>query len=175
MSPVRPASRRDAARCAEIYRPFVTGTAITFELEPPSRREFEKRMAGTPGPWLVYENAAGRVLGYAYAGKYRDRPAYRWSVDLAVYVEAKSHGRGVGRALYAALLRRLRTQGFVNAFAGIALPNPVSVGFHESFGFKRVGVYKGVGYKLGAWHDVGWWQLALRKPPAKPSEPRPRI
>lgn len=130
-------------------------------------------------PWLVADDPDGGVIGYAYAAKHRERAAYRWSVDCSVYITAKAQRRGVGRLLYGELLPVLRGLGYFRVFAGIALPNPPSVGLHESVGFKPVGVYRRVGYKYGAWHDVGWWQLSLRDvdasagPPAEPTLWRP--
>ena len=115
---------------------------------------------------------ATTVLGYAYASRHRDRAAYQWSIDVSVYVRADAHRRGIGRALYAALLRIVTAQGFYRAYAGITLPNASSVGLHEAMGFRPVGVYRAVGYKLGAWHDVGWWDLALAA--AGPAPPPPR-
>ena len=113
----------------------------------------------------------GEVAGYAYATKHRVRSAYRWSVDTSVYVADTHRKRGVGTGLYASLFAILSEQGYVNAYAGIALPNPGSVGLHESMGFEKLGVYRRVGYKLGQWHDVGWWQLALREHEQTPREP----
>ena len=114
-------------------------------------------------PWLACEHE-GEILGYVYAGRHRDRAAYQWSVDVSVYIAERFQRLGVGRALYSALFTILTFQGFYNAFAGITLPNPASVGLHEALGFQLVGVYRAVGYKLGAWHDVGWWHLVLREP-----------
>ena len=105
------------------------------------------------------------MLGYAYASRHRERAAYQWSVDVSVYVRADAHRRGIGRALYTALLRIVTAQGFYGAYAGITLPNASSVGLHEAMGFRAVGVYRAVGYKLGAWHDVGWWDLDARCTP----------
>jgi len=172
--PIRLAARTDAPRLLEIYAPFATDTAVTFEEVPPALAEFERRIEAVleTAPWLVYEDD-GRILAYAYASKHRDRPAYRWSVETSVYVDPGCQRRGVGRALYEALFARLRRQGFYNAYAGITLPNPASVGFHESFGFAPLGVYRGVGHKLGAWRDVGWWHLALQEKSAAPAPPLP--
>jgi L-amino acid N-acyltransferase YncA len=111
-------------------------------------------------PWLVCERDR-QVLGYAYASRHRERSAYQWSCDVSVYVSASYRRVGIGRALYRSLFELLKLQGFRNAYAGITLPNPASVGLHESLGFKPIGVYQDVGYKLGAWHDVGWWELHL--------------
>ena len=122
-------------------------------------------------PWLVAERD-GAVAGYAYAGPHRSRAAYRWSADVSVYVGEVHRERGVGRGLYRALLAVLRLQGFFNAYAGIALPNPASVGLHELMGFERVGVYESVGYKHGEWHDVGWWAKTLQDHDDDPEPPR---
>lgn len=119
--------------------------------------------------WLVAVEE-GSVAGFAYAGEHRRRPAYRWSVDVSVYVEAASRGLGMGTALYEALFARLRERGFRVACAGITLPNEASVALHERLGFEPVGVYRGIGWKRGAWRDVGWWQLDLE--PAGAGPPR---
>jgi phosphinothricin acetyltransferase len=131
-------------------------------------------------PWLVAERD-GALLGYAYAGEHRRRPAYQWSVDVTIYVRPENHRQGVGRRLYMELFELLGKRGFYRAFAGITLPNPSSVGLHEALGFVPIGVYHNVGYKLGAWRDVGWWELALRpalpdpEPPTGFSERRPSL
>jgi L-amino acid N-acyltransferase YncA len=161
---------RDAAACLEIYAPFVRDTIVSFEEQVPTVPEFKERMESSTRthPWLVYEQAAA-VVGYAYASQHRARAAYRWATDVSVYVAPTHHGRGIGRRLYTELFERLRHQGFLRACAGIALPNPSSVGLHEAMGFKLVGVYPRIGWKLGAWHDVGWWQLDLA--PASDQQP----
>ena len=171
---IRAATAADAAAIAAVYRPYVTDSAISFESEPPRAGEMAGRMAAEPRmPWLVAERA-GAVVGYAYASAHRERAAYRWAADVSVYLAETERGRGTGRSLYARLFAALRALGYVAAYAGIALPNPASVGLHESMGFRPVGVYRQVGYKFGRWHDVGWWQLALVDPlPAEPAEPRP--
>jgi phosphinothricin acetyltransferase len=170
---VRPARHADAGAIAAVYAPYVTGTAVSFETEPPDAAEMARRMSGRPLlPWLVAERD-GRVSGYAYASVHRARAAYRWGADVSVYLEDSERGRGTGRSLYGELLPVLRVLGYVGAYGGIALPNPASVALHESMGFTLVGVYRRVGYKLGRWHDVGWWQLALADPlPGVPAEPR---
>jgi phosphinothricin acetyltransferase len=168
------ASAADAELIAAIYAPYVRDTAISFEIDPPSAAEMEQRVAAltTTYPWLVCA-ANGAVVGYAYASRHRERAAYQWSADVSVYIRADQHRRGIGRALYTALLRIVTAQGFCNAYAGITLPNASSVGLHEALGFTPVGAYRAVGYKLGAWHDVGWWELALQPRGAAPSPPRP--
>lgn len=172
---IRLATTADAAAIHAIYAPIVRSTAISFELEPPVVEEMRGRIAKTLHfwPWLVCERQ-GAVLGYAYASRHRERAAYQWSVDVSVYVAADQRGRGIGRALYTALFAILRAQGYRNACAGIALPNAASVALHEAMGMRPVGVYRHVGYKLGAWHDVGWWQGELQPPPATAEPPTPR-
>ena len=169
---IRLATEGDAEQIAAIYAPNVTDTIISFESVPPTADEMRRRIAATLEryPWLVC-GRQGRLLGYAYAGAHRSRAAYRWSVDVSVYVHEGARRKGVGRALYASLLAALKLQGFYNAYAGATLPNPPSVGLHEALGFRPVGVYRGVGYKLGAWHDVAWWQLPLRERVAGPDAP----
>lgn len=169
---LRIATVRDAAAIAAIYAPYVRDTAISFETEVPDAAEMRNRIARVTAhyPWLVAEDQSG-LIGYAYAGEHRSRKAYRWSVDAAVYLPASSHRRGAGRALYGALFQLLRAQRYVKAYAGIALPNAASVGLHEALGFKPIGVYRKVGYKLGAWRDVGWWELDLGEPANPPPEP----
>ena len=169
---IRLAEEADAEGIAAIYRPIVVSTVISFEVVPPDADEIARRIGETlPSyPWLVCD-LGGQVAGYAYATRHRVRSAYRWSVDTSVYVDAAHRRCGVGRGLYGSLFAILAAQGYFNAYAGIALPNPGSVALHESVGFKALGVYKRVGYKLGAWHDVGWWQLLLRAHEASPSEP----
>ena len=171
-SMIRLAKADDGAAVARIYDPVVARTAISFELDPPGPAEMRRRIVGALAfaPWLV-EERDGIVRGYAYASKHRERAAYQWSVDVAVYVDEEHRRSGIGTTLYEKLFRLLRLQGFYAAHAGVTLPNAASVGLHESLGFRRVGVYRAVGYKLGGWHDVGWWQLELRDragPPALP-------
>jgi phosphinothricin acetyltransferase len=126
-----------------------------------------------PYPWLVCEEG-GEALGYAYATRHRERAAYGWSVDTAVYVRQGRQRRGIGRALYESLLAALPLQGFVNAYAGVTLPNPAGVGLHEAMGFRPVGVYEQVEFKRGSGHDVAWFQRPLQPRPAEPSPPRRR-
>jgi L-amino acid N-acyltransferase YncA len=169
---IRLATPDDAFGVQAIYAPIVRETAISFELEPPTVAEMQQRIVQTleHWPWLVCERR-GDILGYVYASQHRTRPAYQWSVDVSVYVHPNARRSGVGQALYRSLFALLALQGFYQAYAGITLPNPASVGLHESLGFQPVGVYRAVGYKLGAWHDVGWWQLALRERAMLPEPP----
>lgn len=169
---IRLATTDDAAAVAAIYQPYVAETVISFEVLPPTKEEMRSRMAGVLErlPWLVYERD-GQIAGYAYGSPHRAREAYQWSVDVAVYIHADWHRRGVGRRLYDELFGMLRRLGYVNAYAGITLPNPKSVGLHEAMGFRPVGVYRNVGFKLGEWCDVGWWHLQLQDLPAAPAPP----
>ncbi|MPY74803.1 MAG: GNAT family N-acetyltransferase [Alphaproteobacteria bacterium] len=159
---IRSAATADAAAMQAIYAPIVETTAISFEEIPPTVEEMAERVETTlrSYPYLVAENG-GRVVGFAYASQHRARAAYRRSVDVTVYVAEHARGAGVGRALYGDLLPMLAERGFHAAFGGIALPNPGSVALHEAMGFEHVGVYREVGFKLGRWHDVGWWQRLL--------------
>jgi len=168
---IRLATPDDGAALAAIYDPIVATTAISFETEPPGSAEMGRRVSSIlqHAPWLVDDD--GGVRGYAYASKHRDRAAYAWSVDAAVYVDPAFRRSGVGRRLYQKLFDLLRLQGFTVVCAGITLPNEGSVGLHESLGFRPVGVYRGVGYKLGTWHDVRWLQLDLAPRPASPAPP----
>jgi L-amino acid N-acyltransferase YncA len=165
---------RDAAACAAIYAPFVRDTAVSLEEVPPDAAEMAARIAQIEAahPWLVLEDE-GQVVGFAYASQHRVRAAYRWAADVTVYIEPSRHRRGAGRRLYGALMDALRAQGLRMACAGITLPNGASVGLHESMGFVPVGVYRHIGWKLGEWRDVGWWQLDLGHPgDVAPDPPR---
>lgn len=169
---LRIATPADAAAFAAIYAPYVTDTAITFETESPDAREFAQRIEriGRQYPWLTAVDG-DRVLGYAYACEHRTRRAYRWSVDVGIYLHASAHRHGIGRRLYQTLFALLIRQGYYNAYGGITVPNDASIGLHESLGFQCVGIYRRVGYKLGAWRDVGWWELLMRESASEPGEP----
>jgi L-amino acid N-acyltransferase YncA len=171
---IRLATAADAPGMHAIYAPVVRETAISFETEPPPVETMAKRVTGTLEmfPWLVWEED-GRVAGYAYGSRHRERPAYQWSAEVTAYVHADHRGRGIGGALYRMLLDLLRAQGFCNAYAVITLPNAASVALHESVGFTRLAVYRGVGFKLGRWHDVGLWEQRIAELPEEPEAPRP--
>jgi len=172
---IRKVELRDAAAIRDIYAPFVSDSATSFEVEPPDARTMEQRIRELweRFPWLVYE-VGGEVLGYAYASPHRAaRKAYQWCVEVSVYIHAQARKRGVGRALYSSLFELLRRQGYVNAYAGITLPNPGSLRLHESLGFASIGVYPRIGFKFGAWHDVAWLQLRLQEAARPVAEPLP--
>ena len=170
---LRMATPADGARLAAIYAPAVTERATSFELVPPDATEMARRIGNvtTRTPWLVLEEN-GWITGYAYASPHRDRPAYQWSVEVSAYIDDRAHRQGQGRALYTALFDILTAQGFVNAYAGITLPNPASVGFHAAMGFGKIGVYEGIGYKFGRWHDVVWMHRLLAPRAAEMDPPR---
>ncbi len=164
---------RDATQVSGIYGAAVEGSVASFEEIAPGADEMAERIRGTllRTPWLVAEDEGAAVVGYAYAAVHRERAGYRWSVDVSAYVRVDRRGRGVGRTLYDALFPMLKRQGFVNAYAGIALPNPPSVALHEALGMSCIGVYERVGYKFGAWHDVAWYGMRLSEPALPPDEP----
>jgi phosphinothricin acetyltransferase len=167
---IRAVTGADARAVRDIYAPYVE-TPITFETAPPAVADLRERIEGAERyPWLVCETE-GEVVGYAAAGRIREQGAYRWAVESSVYVAEGAHGRGVGRALYEALLSVLRLQGYLDVHALVTLPNPASVALHESVGFERVATFASMGYKNGAWHDVSWWRHALRERPGEPEEP----
>ena len=173
MTTIRMACEADANALLEIYGPFCEKTAVSFETAAPTPVEMGRRIRETLNkfPWLIAQRD-GEMVGYAYASAHRQRAAYRWSVETTAYIREGLRRGGIGRTLYESLISILRRQGFYSALAGITLPNPASVGFHEALGFKPVGVYRKIGYKLGAWHDVGWWQLELQPYTVTPEEPR---
>jgi L-amino acid N-acyltransferase YncA len=152
---------RDAARCAEILAPYADGPE-TFLDRAPSTAEMRTAIGQLTEthPWVVAERDE-LVVGYAYAGPHRTRPAYRWAAEVSVYVDRVFVRQGVGRALYEELLVRLRRQRLHVAVAGISLPSPGSVALHEAVGFTPVGVFRDIGWKAGAGRSVGWWQLIL--------------
>jgi phosphinothricin acetyltransferase len=171
---IRPATEADAAAILAIYAPVVRESVATFEVEPPDEDEIRRRIANVTRsfPWLVAEHD-GSVAGYAYATSYHPRPAYAWSCEVSVYVDAAGRGAGIGRSLLTELLRSLSAAGFVNATARIALPNDPSVRLFETAGFEEVGRAREIGFKLGRWVDVGEWQKQLNDRAADPSIPKP--
>ncbi|NMG19447.1 arsinothricin resistance N-acetyltransferase ArsN1 family B [Brasilonema bromeliae] len=168
---IRLANEQDAEQVLEIYAPFCEHSPVSFEVQPPTLDEMQQRIAKVLEklPWLVCEHD-GKVLGYVYAAPHRDRTAYQWAVDVSVYIHESVRRSGIGRALYTSLLKILVLQGYYSAYAGVTLPNTASERLHELMGFQFIGIYQGVGYKCGAWHDVVWYELSLqpRRPNPKP-------
>ena len=175
---IRMAEPRDASRLAEIYRPYVEKTAITFEEDAPTPELLAAKIekVGSEFPFIVHEEMAGGspvVLGYAYATRYRERAAYRWSLEDSVYVSEEARGRGIGRGLLATLMDLLRELGYMKVYAVITPPNPASVGLHEALGFVPLCRFEDTAFKLGAWQAIDWMELTLRDIPAVPGEPTP--
>jgi len=173
LTTIRDAGADDAAACAAIYRPYVPDTSITFETEPPTPAEMARRIeeASRLHAWLVAEHDA-ETIGYAYAGPFAVRPAYRWSCEVSVYLAAERRRAGAGRALYRALLARLADRGYRVAVAKMTLPNDASAGLHAALGFRPVGVHQRIGWKNGAWHDVAIVQRELSPEQGPPTTPR---
>jgi L-amino acid N-acyltransferase YncA len=159
---VRDATPADAAACVAIYAPYVRDTALSFELTPPTEEWTAERIeaAHRTHAWLVAE-LDGAVVGYALAGQFRPREAYRYTCEVSAYIEPGRRRAGIGSALYTALLDRLIARGYRTAIAVTTLPNPASVRLHKSFGFTDVGTLRRVGWKHDVWHDVMWLQRAL--------------
>ena len=163
--PIRFVAPGDTPSILSIYAPFISDSSVSFELEVPGVTEMSQRIAAIARkyPWLVWEEN-GDILGYAYASAHRDRKAYQWSCETSVYLGPGSTRKGIGTQLYTRLFELLQQQGMRNAYAGITLPNPASEHFHASFGFRKLCVYKGIGYKFGKWSDVLWMEKQLPQP-----------
>jgi phosphinothricin acetyltransferase len=172
MSVIRVATPDDAVSILEIYAPYIVNTSYTFETDVPDIGQFKDRISDylVSYPWLICE-IDDTVAGYAYASKHRERLAYQWSAECSVYVHDHFQRRGVARALYLSLIEILELQQFRNLYAVINLPNDRSVAFHEDMGFEYFATYKNVGYKLGKWKNVGWWQLQLNEYSPEPLPP----
>lgn len=172
---IRLAVGDDAAAAASLYAPYVTDGAVSFETEAPDAATMGERIAagGAFHPWLVACDDDGRLLGFASATPFRARAAYRFTVETSIYLDAAATGRGIGRRLYGRLIELATAQGYVQAIGAVSLPNPASVAFHEALGFTRAGLYRDVGWKLGAWHSVELWQRALAPATHHPGPIRP--
>lgn len=158
---IRPALPADAQQIADIYRPFVTESTVSFEEVAPDADEIRRRI-GDADLWLV-DAEDDRVRGYAYGTAHRSRHAYRFTTETSIYVQPELHRGGIGRPLYTMLLEQLSDLGFATAVAGITLPNDPSVSFHRALGFGQIGVFPKVGFKFGAWHDTVWLARPLAK------------
>jgi phosphinothricin acetyltransferase len=160
---IRPATKEDSAAIARIYNHYILDTVVTFEEQVVPAREIAgriERVLAASLPYLVTLKD-DRVVGYAYAGRWHERSAYRFSVETTIYLDAAHLGTGLGSPLYRALLERLREKQLRVAIGGIALPNPGSVALHEKLGFEKVAHFEEVGFKFGRWIDVGYWQCRL--------------
>lgn len=170
---IRLATEADCDAILQIYAPFIRNTVVTFEYDVPSAEEFRARIAGVTRqcPWLVCE-INGTIAGYAYASKYNERRAYDWSADASIYVHPGFHRMKIASALYFTLFELLKLQGYYNVYAAITSSNTISIRFHEALGFKTVAVFRHVGFKAGAWHDVTWLELTLIEPTGAPRTPK---
>ncbi|MGI6669822.1 MAG: GNAT family N-acetyltransferase [Acetivibrionales bacterium] len=171
---IRLATEDDCESVLKIYAPYITNTAVTFEYKIPTIAEFKERMADIQKyyPWLVCE-IDNKIAGYAYASRFGEREAYKWSVDFSVYIDPEHHGKNIGKALYSALSGIIKLQGFYNAYALVSVPNIKSENLHESFGFKAIGVYRNVGYKHGKWRDIKVYELKIQEHVQSPADPLP--
>ena len=160
---IRPVTPADAAEILKIYSPYILNTPITFETEVPTLEEFTERIERIKSsyPYLVCE-IDGKVIGYAYAAKHRERAAYQYSVEVSVYIDSDHHGKGFGKALYESLFEALKSYDYYTACACITLPNEKSVRLHKAFGFREIGTFHNVGYKAGKWLDVAWFEKPLK-------------
>lgn len=160
---IRPVNNEDVSDILAIYTPYITDTVITFETEVPTLEEFTDRVERIRKeyPYIVCE-ADGRVVGYAYASKHHERAAYKYSVDVSIYVAHEYHHKGIGSKLYSSLFEALNEYDYYTAYAGITLPNEKSVGIHKSFGFTEIGIFHKAGYKLDKWHDVLYMEKPLK-------------
>jgi len=160
---IRDANQGDSDAIADIYNYYIENTSITFEETPVLGSQMQQRIDDVQGsnlPWLVVlDNEI--IVGYAYATKWKDRSAYRFSVEITVYLAHQMRGRGLGKKLYEALFFRLREHVIHTVIGGITLPNPSSVSLHEKVGMKKVAHFEKVGFKFNEWRDVGYWQLIL--------------
>ncbi len=170
---IRLINEADAQAVLAIYKYYIDHTIISFEYEAPSLEEYLQRISVNTEkyPWLVclYKN---KIIGFAYGSTHRYRTAYQWSPESTIYIAPDFHTKGIGRILYQTLFEILKLQGYYNVFAGVALPNQKSVGFHQAMGFEEIGIFKKVGYKHGNWHDTHWFQLSLNEYKPNPTTPQ---
>ncbi len=166
-------STTDAGAVLEVYKPYILNTSITFEYEVPTIKEFEERIKTITAefPWLVCRQY-DKIVGYAYGSRHRYRTAYNWSAESTIYMRSDFHRKGIGKILYNTLFSLLRLQGYINVYTGVGLPNIKSESFHESMGFEQIGCFTKIGYKMGNWHDVKWYQKHLSEHISDPPTPK---
>ena len=169
---LRFAAEADSAALLGIYGQYLD-TPVTFEYVLPTEAEFAARIRDIGGtyPYLVWED--GRILGYAYAHRRAERPAYQWNAELSIYLGRDSTGRGLGRRLYGALMELLRLQGVRTVYGCVTLPNAGSEGLHAAMGFRLTGTWHRAGFKCGAWRDVGWFEKTIAPYDPSPAPVRP--
>jgi len=172
MVEIRLATKNDAAEILEIYSPYILNTTISFETELPTVEQFQKRIEDClqKYPWIVCV-IEGRIAGYVYASKHREREAYQWTCECSVYIHDDFKGREMGKKLYELLFQILKLQQFRNVYAGITLPNDASIKLHEKCGFMKFAHYENIGFKFGNWHSVGWWKLQINEYDLPPPPP----
>ncbi|MBD1388319.1 N-acetyltransferase family protein [Neiella sp. HB171785] len=160
---IRTATNNDANAIAAIYNHYIENTVVTFEEQLVDEAQMAERIQRVQQqglPWLV-ATIDDKVVGYAYATQWKERSAYRYSVESTVYLDRSYHGKGLGTELYQALIEHLKPLGFNSVIGGVTLPNPASVALHEKLGMEKVAHFKDVGLKFGQWLDVGYWQRTL--------------
>jgi phosphinothricin acetyltransferase len=169
---IRFVKENDAPAILEIYKPYVLHTAITFEYDVPAIDEYLEwiKVNTSEYPWLVC-TLNEKIVGYAYASKFRYRTAYQWSPESTIYLSPDAQGKGIAGVLYRTLFSILELQGYFNVYAGVAIPNAKSEGLHLALGFKEIGVFENIGYKLGKWHNTRWFQLKLKEHTEQPESP----
>lgn len=162
---IRSVCLEDAQALLEIYTPYVLETTITFEYDVPTLQEFQNRITKTVKHFPYYVALSeGKIVGYAYAGRYKERQAYDWGCELSIYVDRSYQSKGIGKALYTKLLDQLQKMNYQVAYACIAYPNDKSIRFHESFGFKQIAFFEASGYKFKQWCDMVWMEKRIGDP-----------
>ena len=161
---IRDVLPEDAERIQEIYSPYVADTTISFEITVPDKSEMQIRIEKTLSngfPYIVAENENGTVVGYAYADRFGEREAYRYSFTISIYLDMKVQSRGIGQKLYDELEKRMKTMGIVQVVSAITGKNEKSLKFHEKNGFIKIGHFPNIGYKMGEWHDIIWMNKTI--------------
>ena len=167
---IRPAATADAAAIAAIYGHYVRETCVTFICQEPDAAHYAAQIASGKYPFLVAEQD-GEVVGFAYAAAFRPHDAYRWDVELTIYLRPGREGHGIGSRLMGTLLEELTRLGYLTAYSCVTVPNERSVALHRRFGFTELGVFPATGYKHGQWHSVLWLSKSLGKLASPPPEP----